>query len=245
MRLLIIEDDKKLATLLARGLREEGFAVDASPDGEDGAFRAIEQNYDAIVLDVMLPGIDGFDVLERLRARGRMTPVLMLTARSALQDRVRGLNSGADDYLRKPFDFEELLARVHALLRRAAPQSDVRLIVDDLVLDPRTREITRDGVRVEVTVKEFAVLEYLLRHRGKVISRTELSEHVWDENFDAMSNVVDVTVYRLREKIDRRGPPVVQTVRGVGYGRWTGGIRRVFAACPADRHLHRIRAHAP
>jgi DNA-binding response OmpR family regulator len=141
----------------------------------------------------------------------------MLTARGAVQDRVRGLNSGADDYLRKPFEFEELLARVHALLRRAAPQTDVRLIADDLVLDPRTREITRGGVRVDVTVKEFAVLEYLLRHRGKVISRTELSEHVWDENFDAMSNVVDVTVYRLREKIDRRGPPVVRTVRGAGY----------------------------
>jgi DNA-binding response OmpR family regulator len=217
MRLLIIEDDKKLATLLARGLREEGFAVDCSHDGEDGAFQAIERNYDAIVLDVMLPVMDGFEVLERLRAKDRTTPVLMLTARGAVQDRVRGLNSGADDYLRKPFEFEELLARVHALLRRAAPQTDVRLIADDLVLDPRTREITRGGVRVDVTVKEFAVLEYLLRHRGKVISRTELSEHVWDENFDAMSNVVDVTVYRLREKIDRRGPPVVRTVRGAGY----------------------------
>lgn len=217
MRLLIIEDDTKLALLLARGLREEGFAVDVTGDGEDGAFRAVEQDYDAIVLDVLLPGLDGFEVLERLRTKKKRTPVLMLTARGTVQDRVRGLNSGADDYLRKPFDFEELLARIHALLRRAAPESDVRLCVDDLVLDPRSRDVTRGGARVELTVKEFAILEYLLRHRGRVISRTELSEHVWDERFDAMSNVVDVTVYRLREKIDRRGPGLVHTMRGAGY----------------------------
>ncbi len=217
MRLLIIEDDAKLAPLLARGLREEGFAVDVTGDGDDGAFRAVEQDYDAIVLDVMLPGLDGFDVLEKLRAKGRRTPVLMLTARGAVQDRVRGLNSGADDYLKKPFDFEELLARLHALLRRAAPESDVCLRVDDLVLDPRSREVKRNGALVELTAKEFSILEYLLRHRGRVVSRTQLSEHVWDENFDALSNVVDVTVYRLREKIDRRGPPLVHTVRGAGY----------------------------
>lgn len=217
MRLLIIEDDRKLAPLLARGLREEGFAVDVSGDGEDGAFRAVEQDYDAIVLDVMLPGIDGFQVLEKMRAKGRRTPVLMLTARGAVEDRVRGLNSGADDYLKKPFEFEELLARIRALLRRAAPEQDVRLAAGDLLLDPQRREVTRGGERVELTAKEFAVLEYLLRHRGRVISRTRLSEHVWDENFDAMSNVVDVTVYRLREKIDRRGPPLVYTVRGAGY----------------------------
>jgi DNA-binding response OmpR family regulator len=217
MRLLIIEDDEKLASLLARGLREEGFAVDVTGDGEDGAFRAVEYDYDLIVLDGMLPGLDGLDVLERVRGRGRRTPVLMLTARGAVQDRVRGLNAGADDYLRKPFEFEELLARIHALLRRAAPESDVCLRGGGLVLDPRTREVTRDGERIELTAKEFAILEYLLRHRGRVISRTQLSEHVWDENFDATSNVVDVTVYRLREKIDRRGSPLVHTVRGAGY----------------------------
>jgi two-component system, OmpR family, copper resistance phosphate regulon response regulator CusR len=217
MRLLIIEDDTKLALLLARGLREEGLAVDVTSDGEDGAFRAVEQDYDAIVLDVLLPGLDGFEVLERLRAKKKRTPVLMLTARGTVQDRVRGLNSGADDYLRKPFAFEELLARIHALLRRAAPESQVQLCVDDLMLDPRSREVTRGGARVDLTVKEFAILEYLLRHRERVISRTELSEHVWDEHFDAMSNVVDVTVYRLREKIDRRGPALVHTVRGAGY----------------------------
>jgi heavy metal response regulator len=217
MRLLIIEDDPKLAPLLARGLREEGFAVDVTADGSDGIFRATEFTYDAIVLDVMLPGLDGFTVLERIRANGKRTPVLMLTARGSVQDRIRGLNSGADDYLKKPFDFEELLARLRALLRRAAPVSDVLLRVADLCLDPQKREVTRAGERVELTAKEFAILEYLLRHRERVISRTQLSEHVWDENFDAMSNVVDVTVYRLREKIHRQGPALVHTVRGAGY----------------------------
>jgi two-component system OmpR family response regulator len=217
MRLLLIEDDTKLASLLARGLREEGFAVDVTGDGADGLFCVTEQDYDAIILDVMLPGMDGFTVLEKMRAAGRRTPVLMLTARGAVQDRVRGLNSGADDYLKKPFDFEELLARVHALLRRAAPEPDVCLKADTLTLDPRSREVTRDGRRIDLTAKEFAILEYLLRHRGRVISRTQLSEHVWDENFDAMSNVIDVTVYRLREKIHRHGPPLVHTVRGAGY----------------------------
>ncbi len=217
MRLLLVEDDPKLARLLTRGLREEGFAVDAAGDGEDGAFRAIEQDYDCIVLDVMLPGHDGFEVLRRLREKGRRTPVLMLTARGALQDRLRGLNGGADDYLKKPFDFEELLARIHALLRRAAPEPDVCLRAGDLTLDPQKREVTRGGAAVELSAKEFAILEYLLRHRDRVISRTQISEHVWDENFDAMSNVIDVTIYRLREKIDRHGPPLVHTVRGAGY----------------------------
>jgi DNA-binding response OmpR family regulator len=217
MRLLLIEDDPKLSRLLTRGLREEGFAVDASADGDDGAWRAVENTYDAIILDVNLPVMDGFAVLEMLRSKGRRTPVLMLTARGALQDRLRGLNSGADDYLRKPFDFEELLARIHALLRRAAPEKEVYLRVGDLTLDPHKREVIRGGHGVDLTAKEFAILEYLLRHKGRVISRTTLSEHVWDENFDAMSNVVDVTVYRLREKIHAHGPPLVHTVRGAGY----------------------------
>ena len=217
MRLLLIEDDRKLSALLARGLREEGFAVDATDDGDDGAWRAGEHEYDAIVLDVMLPGMDGFQVLEKMRSKGRRTPGLMLTARGALADRVRGLNSGADDYLKKPFDFEELLARIHALLRRAAPEPDVCLRADDLVLDPRTRAVTRGGRAVELTAKEFSILEYLLRHKGRVISRTALTDHVWDENFDAMSNVVDVTVYRLREKIHAHGAALVHTVRGAGY----------------------------
>lgn len=217
MRLLLIEDDHKLSALLARGLREEGFALDTVHDGDEGAWRAAENNYDVIILDVMLPGMDGFHVLEKLRMKGGRTPVLMLTARGAVADRVRGLNSGADDYLKKPFDFEELLARVRALLRRSSPEPDVRLRADDVLLDPHARTVTRGGQAVELTAKEFAILEYLLRHRGRVISRTTLSEHAWDENFDAMSNVVDVTVYRLREKLHAHGPALVHTVRGAGY----------------------------
>ena len=217
MRLLLIEDDAKLSRLLVRGLREEGFAVDATGDGEDGAWRAVENEYDAVILDVNLPGMDGFQVLDKMRAKGRRTPVLMLTARGALQDRLRGLNGGADDYLKKPFDFEELLARIHALLRRAAPEKEVLLRTGDLTLDPQKREVIRGGRGVDLTAKEFAILEYLLRHKGRVVSRTTLSEHAWDENFDAMSNVVDVTVYRLREKIHALGTPLVHTVRGAGY----------------------------
>jgi len=217
MRLLLVEDDRKLAPLLARGLREEGFAVDVSEDGDEGLFQALEQDYDALILDVLLPGKDGFEVLRSLRAAGRRTPVLMLTARGTVQDRVMGLNAGADDYLKKPFHFEELLARVHALLRRAAPEPEVCLHAADLLLDPRTREVSRAGKRIDLTAKEFAILEYLMRHRGRVISRTQLTEPVRDENFDAMSNVVDVTVYRLREKIHLHGQPLVHTVRGVGY----------------------------
>ena len=217
MRLLLIEDDAKLSRLLVRGLREEGFAVDATGDGDDGAWRAVENEYDAVILDVNLPGMDGFQVLDKMRAKGRRTPVLMLTARGALQDRLRGLNGGADDYLKKPFDFEELLARIHALLRRAAPEKEVLLRTGDLTLDPQKREVIRGGRGVDLTAKEFAILEYLLRHKGRVVSRTTLSEHAWDENFDAMSNVVDVTVYRLREKIHALGTPLVHTVRGAGY----------------------------
>ena len=217
MRLLLIEDDAKLSRLLVRGLREEGFAVDATGDGDDGAWRAAENEYDAVILDVNLPGMDGFQVLEKMRAKGRRTPVLILTARGALQDRLRGLNGGADDYLKKPFDFEELLARIHALLRRAAPEKEVLLRTGDLTLDPQKREVIRAGRGVDLTAKEFAILEYLLRHKGRVVSRTTLSEHAWDENFDAMSNVVDVTVYRLREKIHALGTPLVHTVRGAGY----------------------------
>ena len=217
MRLLLVEDDAKLSELLARGLREEGFSVDPTADGEDGAWRAVTTDYDALILDVNLPGMDGFAVLDPLRAKGRRTPVLMLTARGALQDRLRGLNGGADDYLRKPFAFEELVARLHALLRRAAPEPDVCLRTAGLVLDPTARVASRDGRLIDLTAKEFAILEYLMRNKGRVISRTVLSEHVWDETFDAMSNVVDVTIYRLREKIHAHGPPLVHTVRGAGY----------------------------
>ncbi len=217
MRLLVVEDDPKLSRLLLRGLREEGFAVDAAADGEEGAWRAEEQDYDAVVLDVNLPKLDGFGVLERLRRRGRRTPVLLLTARGGVPDRVRGLNGGADDYLVKPFAFEELVARLHALVRRAAPEPDATLRAGDLAVEPHARRATRAGREIDLTAKEFAVLEHLLRHKGRVVSRTALSEHAWDENFDALSNVVDVTVYRLREKLHARGEPLVHPVRGAGY----------------------------
>jgi DNA-binding response OmpR family regulator len=217
MRLLLVEDDAKLNRLLSRGLREEGFAVDTATDGEDGTWRAAEGDYDAVIMDVMLPKLDGFSAMERIRKAGKKTPILMLTARGALEDRLRGLQGGADDYLVKPFAFAELIARLHILLRRSSPEQDVTLRVADVVLNPLTREATRDGKKLSLTTKEFAILEYLLRNKTRVISRTVLSEHVWDENFDAMSNVIDVTVYRLREKLQAHGPPLIQTVRGAGY----------------------------
>ncbi len=217
MRLLLIEDDAKLASVLLRGLREEGFAMDHAADGDDGAWKATEQEYDGIILDVNLPSRDGFSVLDKIRAQKRRTPVIMLTARGAVQDRIRGLNGGADDYLKKPFVFEELVARIHALLRRASPVADVQLQAADLTLDPIMHEAQRGGSPLKLTAKEFSILEYLLRHKGRVISRTTLSEHVWDENFDAMSNVIDVTIYRLREKVHVTGPQLIHTVRGAGY----------------------------
>jgi DNA-binding response OmpR family regulator len=220
MRLLLVEDDGKLSRLIARGLREEGFAVDTARDGEDAAWRAVEGEYDCVVLDVMLPKLDGFGVLAKLREAGKLTPVLMLTARGALEDRLRGLRGGADDYLTKPFAFEELLARLHVLVRRHSPERDVCLRAKNVVLNPLTRQALVAGAPVELNPKEFSILEYLLRHRGRVISRTCLAEHVWDENFDAMSNVVDVTVYRLREKLQGGlASPLrlIETVRGAGY----------------------------
>lgn len=218
MRLLVIEDDENIARFLQKGLREEGFAVDVAHDGEEGLFQAREVDYDLITLDVQLPKRDGFDVLRELRRRGVRSRILMLTVRGAVEDSVRGLEGGADDYLKKPFAFAELLARVRALLRRNAQEGPSVLEAQDLVMDLRTRRVTRGGEPVVLSAKEFTVLEYLLRHPGEVISRTRLAEHAWDENFDAFSNVIDVTVYRLREKIDRgQSCKLIHTVRGAGY----------------------------
>lgn len=218
MRLLVIEDDENIARFLQKGLREEGFAVDVARDGEEGLFLAREVDYDLITLDVQLPKRDGFDVLRDLRRRGVRSRILMLTVRGAVEDSVRGLEGGADDYLKKPFAFAELLARVRALLRRNAQEGPSILEAQDLVMDLRTRKVTRGGEQVVLSAKEFTVLEYLLRHPGEVISRTRLAEHAWDENFDAFSNVIDVTVYRLREKIDRgQSCKLIHTVRGAGY----------------------------
>ena len=220
MRLLVVEDEPKVARFIERGLREEHFAVDVAFDGAAGLDLALVHDYDLVILDVMLPKMDGFEVLEELRNAKRPCKVLMLTARDSVKDRVKGLESGADDYLVKPFAFEELLARVRVLLRRAGPVDAETMVMRfaGLSLDLKTRRVMRDGKIVNLSAREFSMLEYLLRHQGEVISRTRLSEHVWDQHFDSMTNVIDVTLYHLREKVDRGfGSPLIHTVRGVGY----------------------------
>lgn len=218
MRVLVVEDEVKMAGLLKRGLEEEGYAVDMSGTGHDALWLASENPYDAVVLDIMLPDIDGFEVCRRLRAAGRWSPVLMLTARDAVPDRVSGLDAGADDYLTKPFSFAELLARLRALVRRGAAERPPFLAVGDLTLDPATRRVSRAGTPVELTAKEFALLEYFMRHPGEVLSRTRLIDHVWDFAYEGDSNVVDVYVRYLRGKVDRPfGSGSIETVRGAGY----------------------------
>ncbi len=222
MRLLVVEDSVKMAALLRRGLEEEGYAVDVVHDGEQAIWMARENAYDAIVLDVVLdgaaPGADGFTVCRTLREADRWSPVLMLTARDAVEDRVRGLDAGADDYLTKPFSFQELLARVRALLRRGAVERPTTMIVGDLVLDPARREARRGDEPIALTAKEFALLEYFMRHAGQVLDRSRLIEHVWDFAFEGDSNVVDVHVGNLRAKIDRACDRAsLETIRGAGY----------------------------
>jgi len=218
VRLLLVEDDDKLARVVARGLRHEGYAVDVAPDGDAALVQAGVWDYDAIVLDVMLPHRDGVAVCAALRERGCWAPVLMVTARGDVPDRVRGLDAGADDYLAKPFAFDELLARLRALLRRAPAERPARLEVGDLVVDPATHEVTRLGQPVELTAREFAVLEYFARHHGEAVTRARLLEHVWDENYTGSTNVVDVYVGYLRTKLEAADEPrLIHTVRGVGY----------------------------
>ena len=218
MRALVVEDESKMAALLRRGLQEEGYAVDVALTGEDGTWLGNENEYDVILLDAMLPDIDGFEVCRRLRAAGRWFPVLMLTARDGVQDRVAGLDAGADDYLTKPFSFDELFARIRALLRRGPSERPTVLAAGDLVLDPATRRVTRGEKEVDLTPKEFAMLELFLRHAGEALTRTRILEHVWDFAYEGDSNVVDVYVRYLREKVDRPfGRRSIETVRGVGY----------------------------
>ncbi len=218
MRVLLIEDDRKAARVLAKGLQEEGFVVDLAPTGEDGEEQATVNEYDVIVLDWLLPGKDGLAVCRALRGRGVSTPILMLTARDNLADRVSGLSTGADDYLTKPFAFAELLARIRALLRRSRLAQPAVLGVADLTLDPANRRVTRGGVPVALTSKEYAILEVLMRNADEIVSRTRLVERVWDEASDVIDNLVDVHVSHLRKKIDRRGSvPLIHTVRGFGY----------------------------
>jgi two-component system, OmpR family, response regulator len=223
VRLLLVEDDAKLARAVGRGLRHEGYAVDVVGDGDGALTQAAVWDYDGIVLDVMLPNRDGFEVCRMLRERDCWAPILMLTARGQLDDRIRGLDVGADDYLIKPFDFGEVLARLRALVRRAPAQRPVRLEVGDLVVDPATHEVARAGVPVALTAREFAVLEYLARHAGEAVTRASLLDHVWDENFEGSTNIVDVYVGYLRRKLEQPfDRPLIRTIRGVGYALEAG-----------------------
>jgi two-component system, OmpR family, response regulator len=218
MRVLVVEDEEKLAKLLARGLREEGYAADVAGRGEDALWMAMAAPYDAILLDVMLPGSDGFDVCRRLRKEGVWSPVLMLTARDAVDDRVTGLDAGADDYLAKPFAFDELLARLRALMRRPPVERPTVLSVGDLRLDPALHRVWRGEDELRLSAKEFALLETFMRRPGEVLTRSQLLDAAWDMGFERRSNVVDVNVRYLREKIDRPfGRESLETVRGVGY----------------------------
>jgi two-component system OmpR family response regulator len=218
MRVLVVEDEVRMASVIRRSLQTVGMVVDVAARGEDAIPMASAVDYDAIVLDVMLPGISGFDTCRRLRDGGVWAPVLILTAREAVRDRVEGLDSGADDYLVKPFALAELHARLRSLRRRGRPERPVVLEVGDLRLDPARREATRAGVRIDLSAKEFALLEMLMQRPGEVVSRTVLLEHAWDLAYEARSNVVDVYVRRLREKIDRPfGRETIETVRGAGY----------------------------
>ena len=218
MRVLVVEDEVKMASLIRRGLREEGMAVDVVGSGEDAIPRAGATDYDAIVLDVMLPGIDGFEVCRLIRSEGIWSPVLMLTARDAVEDRVAGLDGGADDYLTKPFSFSELLARLRALARRGPVERPSLIEVGELRMDPATREVWRGEEEISLSAKEFSLLEVFMRRPGEVLSRFQLLEHAWDYDYENRSNVVDVYVRYLREKIDRPfGTESIETVRGAGY----------------------------
>jgi DNA-binding response OmpR family regulator len=219
MRVLVIEDDESIASFVGRGLREAGFAVDVAATGPDGLFKAQSSDYDAAIVDLMLPGRDGLSLVAELRRAGVRTPVLILTARRSVEDRVQGLESGADDYLIKPFAFPELLARVHALIRRARGTPEpIELTYHDLSLNRLTRRVERAGREVDLRPREFALLELLLRHPERVVSKTMILSHVWGYDFDPGSNVVDVLVFRLRDKIDRGfASPLLHTVRSIGY----------------------------
>jgi DNA-binding response OmpR family regulator len=217
VRILLVEDEPKLAALIARGLSEESFAVDVAASGEQAVELAARTTYDLVVLDVVLPAMDGFAVIRALRARHDETPILMLSARGLVDDRVKGLETGADDYLTKPFSFTELSARVRALLRRRRPEARV-LAVGDLTLDPITRLVKRGERRIELTQKEYALLEYLMRHAGQAVTRAMIAERVWDVHWEPLTNVIDVYIGHLRRKIESgNGPRLIHAVRGVGY----------------------------
>lgn len=220
MRILIVEDDPKIASFLGKGLREAGFLVETVSDGEDGLHRVLTERFDACIVDIMLPKLDGLSLVKQMRQEGNTTPVLMLSARHSVEDRIKGLQTGGDDYLIKPFAFSELLARVHALIRRAntSVSSPSSLTVGDLTMNLLTREVFRGERRIDLQPREFSLLEYLMRNAGQVMSKTMILEHVWEYSFDPQTNVVDVLVCRLRAKIDRGfEQQMISTIRGVGY----------------------------
>jgi two-component system, OmpR family, response regulator len=217
MRVLVVEDDAKIASFVVNGLKQSGFAVDRCADGEEAHVHAATTSYDAAVVDIMLPKLDGLNLVQKLRKEGVRTPVIFLSAKASVDDRVKGLQAGGDDYLTKPFAFSELLARVQALIRRSTNAAEpTRLTVGDLTLDLLTREVTRGGEKIDLQSREFALLEYLMRNTGRVVTKTMIMEHIWDYSFDPQTNVVDVLVFRLRNKIDKE-KTLVHTIRGVGY----------------------------
>ncbi len=219
MRILLIEDDRRVADFVGKGLRQEGYAVDHAANGEDGLHLAMTEPYDVMIVDIMLPKLDGISLTERLRREGVLTPILFLSARGSVDDRVRGLQAGGDDYLIKPFAFAELLARVQALIRRVSAAPDpTRLKVGTLELDLNRRKAFREGVEIALQAKEFALLEYLMRNAGRIVSKTMIMEHVWEYDFDPQTNVVEARVCRLRNKIDKPfGKKLIHTIRGAGY----------------------------
>ncbi len=219
MRILVVEDDKKIASFIVKGLKEAGFAVDYATDGDDGLSLAFIEAYDAAVIDIMLPGMDGLSLIEELRRKKINIPVIILSARRSVDDRVKGLQAGGDDYLTKPFALSELLARVQALIRRASNTPEpTRLAFGDISIDLLTREVTRGGKKIDMQSREFSLLEYLMRNAGRVLSKTLIMEHVYDYNFDPQTNVMEVLVCRLRDKIDRDfEKKMIHTIRGVGY----------------------------
>ena len=218
MRVLLVEDDERIAGFVSKGLRESSYAVDVVTDGNKALYQILLYQYDVIILDVMLPGADGFNVCREVRKSGNQTPILMLTARDAVEDKITGLDTGADDYITKPFAFEELLARLRALLRRQSKLRPSSIVVADLEIDTSARRVHRGGSEIPLTAKEYALLEYLARERGKVVGRTEISEHVWDETFDPFSNLIEVYIRRLRAKMDEGYErQLIHTRRGAGY----------------------------
>ncbi len=218
MRVLLVEDDRRLSNVVKKGLNEEGFAVDIAYDGQEGLYLAESENYDLIILDIMLPKVDGLTICKELRAKNIKIPILMLTAKTTVEDKTAGLDSGADDYLTKPFAFLELRSRIHALIRRSKQEPSPMLKVADLEVDPIKHKAARGGKTINLTPKEFSILEILLRHKDEVVSRTMIIEHVWDYNFDSMSNVVNVFIVQLRKKVDKGAKvQLIHTLHGVGY----------------------------